>query len=75
MVFANIFDSKVVNNKGELKCACVVGPKTWGVLGRAVAVLGKVFGQLFIGKFARLWQALHAFPDLNIYRRIIDFRQ
>ena len=44
--------SEVVDNKGKRNGSCFVEEKSWSMLGRAVAMLGKVLFELVVGKFA-----------------------
>jgi hypothetical protein len=48
IVFANIFDAKVVDDKGELDGTGLVFPKAWCVVGWDVAQCSQVFRNLLL---------------------------
>lgn len=54
MLFANGFDTKIVNNKGEEYKTRFMAPEASSVVDRGIAVWLEVGGKLFIGKLVSL---------------------
>ena len=65
--FADIFDSEVVNDKGEGDFTRSMLPEGRGAGDRRISKLGKVYFQTFIGDAAGLFETRHDFADLHIY--------
>ena len=62
---AHSFDAEIVDDQREQDGASAVAPKAVGVATGIVAVLSKMADKAFIGDQAGLWQAVHAFADLD----------
>ena len=67
IVFANIFDAKVVNNEAEGDVTALVPPKAGGLRRWGVAVFGEVGLESNVGKEAGLFEAVHAFANFNVH--------
>lgn len=66
VLFANIPDAKVINNKGEYDVAHAVVPKTWIAWCGVVVMTGYMFGQPSVGNDFSLLEAVHAFADFDV---------
>jgi hypothetical protein len=66
VVFANVFDAKVVDDEGELDGTGLVFPKAWCVVGWDAAECSQVFSQFVVGDDAGLREAVHAFADVGV---------
>ena len=55
MLSADVLDSEVVNNKGELYRSLVMLPETWYELALVVAVLVESLLEELVGKETSLW--------------------
>jgi hypothetical protein len=67
IVFANIFDAKVVNDEAEGDVTALVSPKAGGARRWGVAVYGEVGLESNVGKEAGLFKAVHAFANFNVH--------
>jgi hypothetical protein len=72
VVFTNVFDAKVVDNKGELDGTGLVFPKAWCVVGWDVAECSQVFSQFVVGDDAGLGEAVRAFVDLGVNIPVVN---
>ena len=66
VLFSNVLDAKVVNDKGEKYGLGFVLPQRWGSGYRGKTELGKVSFESFVGNAASLLEAGHAFSDLEV---------
>ena len=66
MILANVLNAKIIDDKGKIDGASVVGPQGRSDGDGAIAVLGKVGGELIIGDTTGLFQPRHAFSDLHV---------
>ena len=66
VVFVDILDPKVVDNKGEGDGASFVEIQARSILGREVPSSGKDFFELLVGKFTSLFEAVHGPLDFNV---------
>jgi hypothetical protein len=67
IVFANIFDAKVVDDEAEGDVAALVSPKAGGARRWGVAVFGEVGLESNVGEEAGLFKAVHAFANFNVH--------
>jgi hypothetical protein len=67
MLFANVLDSKVVDDEAENDGTCRVFPETWGSWCWIVAILDEMLGEALVGDDASLFEAVHAFFDFNVH--------
>ena len=66
-VLADVLDTKIVDHKGEADVFGGILPKGRGLSDRGVAKLGKVDIEPIVCNTAGLFQAWHAFADLQVY--------
>ena len=66
-VLANVLDTKIVDQKGEADVLGGMCPKGRGLSDRGVAKLAKVYLEPIVCNAAGLFQAWHAFADLQVY--------
>ena len=66
MLFANVFDAEVIDNKAEADWASLVVPKARSVSYGGVTIVAQETDKLLFGKYARLWKAIHAVAYFNI---------
>ena len=66
MLFANVFDGEVIDNKAEADWVPLVAPKARSVLYGGVTIVAQETDELLFGKYARLWKAIHAVAYFNI---------
>ena len=66
-VLADVLDTEIVNHKGEEDVFGGMLPKGRGLSNRGVAKLGKVDLEPIVCDAAGLFQAWHAFADLQLY--------
>ena len=66
-VLADVLDTKIVNHKGEADVFGGMLPKGRGPSDGWVAKLGKVYLEPIVRDAAGLFQAWHAFADLQLY--------
>ena len=66
-VLADVFDTKIVYHKGEADVFGGMLPKGRGLSNGGVAKLGKVYLEPIVRNAAGLFQAWHAFADLQVY--------
>ena len=66
VLFAEIYDTKVINHKGELNGSPFVGPQSWDQLALTVPVDVEAVFEEFIGKETCLWKSIHAKVDKDI---------
>ena len=59
VLFLDLFDSKVVDNKGEGDWASFVEMHGRSIVGREVPSCGKDFFELLVGKFTSQLEAIH----------------
>ena len=67
ILFANIFDAEVVNDKGEGDVTRRMISEGRGAGDRRISKLGYVDFQLVIGDAPGLFETRHAFADLHVY--------
>ena len=72
MFFANVFDTKVINDETKTDGAPCVMPEAQGVVYRFVAIATEETHQLFFGKDAGLGKTIHSAVYLHIYFSIVD---
>ena len=65
--FADVFDTKVVDHKGKADFFGGILTKGGGLSDRVLAKLGKVYLEPIVSDAAGLFQAWHAFADLQVY--------
>ena len=63
MFFADIFDAKVIDHKGELNRSPVVGPQPRDQRALTVSLGVEAFFEEFVGEVTRLWKSVHAEVD------------
>ena len=66
-VLANVFDTDIVDHKGESDVFSGMFPKGRGPSDRGVAKLCKVCIEPIVPDAASLFQAWHAFADIQVY--------
>ena len=66
-VLADVLDTEIVDHKGEKDVFGGTLPKGRGSRDRGVAKLGKVYLEPIVRNAAGLFQAWHAFADLQVY--------
>ena len=66
MLFANVFDAKVIDNKAEADWVPLVAPKARTVSYGGVTIVAQEIDELLFGKYARLWKAIHAMVYFSI---------
>ena len=66
MLFANVFDAEVIHNKTEADWAPLVAPKAGSVLYGGVTIGAHEADKLLLGKYARLWKAVHTVAYFSI---------
>ena len=66
-VLANVLDTEIVDHKGESDVFSGMFPKGRGLIDRGVAKLCKVYLEPIVRDAAGLFQAWHAFADLQVY--------
>ena len=66
-VLADVIDTKIVDHKGEADVFSGLFPKGRGLSDRGVAKLCKVYLEPIVRDAAGLFQAWHAFADLQVY--------
>jgi hypothetical protein len=62
----DLFDSKVIYDKGETEVAGGVLPETRGLGRGRVAISGQVLGEALVGKDAGLFETLHPLTNLEV---------
>ena len=65
-VLANVLDTKIVDKKGEADVFGGMLPKGRGSSNGTVAKLGKVYLEMIVRDAAGLFQAWHAFADIQL---------
>ena len=71
IVAACVLDAEVVHNQREDHWACLMAPQTWGDVTLDVATGIEVFGEEVVGKFACLFEPVHALGELEIYPPVV----
>ena len=66
-VLANVLDTEIVDYKGESDVFSGMFPKERGPSDRGVAKLCKVYLEPIVRDAAGLFQAWHAFADIQVY--------
>ena len=66
MLFANVFDAKVINDKAEADWVPLVAPKARSVSYGGVTIVAQEVDELLFGEYARLWKAIHATAYFSI---------
>ena len=66
-VFADVLDTKIFDHKGESNVFGGMLPKGRGLIDGGVAKLGKVDLEPIVRNAAGLFQAWHAFEDIQVY--------
>ena len=66
VVFVDILDPKVADNKDEGDGASFMEIQARRILGREVPSSGKDFFKLLVGKFPSLLEAVHGLSDFNL---------
>ena len=66
-VFADVLDTKIVDHKGEVYLFGGMLPKGRSSSNGGVAKLGKVYLEPIVRNAAGLFQAWHAFADIQVY--------
>ena len=66
-VLADVLDTKIVNHKGEEDVFGGIFPKGTNSSDGKVAKLGKVYLEPIVRDVAGLFQAWHAFVDIQVY--------
>ena len=69
--FADVFDTKVINDETKTDGAPCVMPEARGVADRCVAIATKEMDQLFFGKDASSGKTIHSVADLHIYLSVV----
>ena len=69
-VLAEVLDTKIVNHKGEADVFGGILPKGRGLSEGGLAKLGKVYLEPIVCDAAGLFQAWHAFADLQVYQYV-----
>ena len=64
---ADVIDTEIVNHKGEADVFGGMFPKGRGLRDGGVAKLGNVYLEPIVRNAAGLFQACHAFADLQVY--------
>jgi hypothetical protein len=62
----DIFDAKVVNDKGKSDGVGDVAEQAWCAFGWLIAICGKVLDQSFIGEKAGLGKVIHYFSNFDV---------
>ena len=65
-VLANVLATKIVDKKGEADVFGGMLPKGRGLSNRTVAKLGKVYLEMIVRDGVSLFQAWHAFADIQL---------
>ena len=73
MLFANVFDAKVVDTGGEADGTQFLYPKPWCDLALLVAVLVQSFFEELLGNKSCMWQSIHSAPAFNVYVSVDGF--
>ena len=60
MLFANVFDTEVINNKAEADWVPLVVPNARSVSYGGVTIGAQEMDELLFSEYARLWKAIHA---------------
>ena len=68
----DVFYTKIINAKGEVKGAHFVSPKAGCMVCRSVAKGGKDLDELPVGKNASLGQTVHAVENFTKYISVMD---
>ena len=66
MLFSNILDYKVINNKGEGYGYVFLGPDSWVGFNRMISVLLQVLLKYVMCNYLILWKTIHTLYNLNI---------
>jgi len=75
MLFANVFDTKVINNENELDRTPFVLPQSRRCGAFIIASLFKSPAEEVVGQFSTLWQAIASSYNFIVYPSIVDKRQ
>jgi hypothetical protein len=67
---ADLFYSKIVDDKGELDWARLVRPQSGRCLALCVAVVLELICQEFLRYYSRLWEPVHSLLYLTVYESI-----
>ena len=71
MLFADVFDAKVIHDEAEADWAPLV-PKAGSVAYRGVTIASQEVDELLFSKYARLWKAIHAAVYFGIDFAFVD---
>ena len=66
MLFANAFDTEVINDEAEADRTPLVAPKARSVSYGGVTIVAQEADELLFGEYARLLKAVHAVPYFSI---------
>ena len=66
MLFANVFDTEVIDDKAEADWVPLVAPKARSVSYGGVTIVAQEMDELLFGEYARLWKAVHAVVYFSI---------
>ena len=72
MFFANVFDTKVINDETKTEGVPCVVPEAWGVASRCIDIAAKKTDQFSLGKDASLRKTIHSAAYFHIYFSIVD---
>ena len=71
MAFAEVFDAKVINDEDKGDWAPLVSPEAWCEVALIVNVKLEPFKEKVVGKFARLFETVDSFIDLEVYPSVV----
>ena len=72
MLFADVFDAKVIHNEAEADWVPLVAPKARSVSYGRVTIVAQEVDELLFGEYARLWKAIHAAVYFGIDFAFVD---
>ena len=72
MFFSLVFDTKVVDDQGEVDGSCLVGPESGGDVGWRISKGGEDRGKAILCNFSGLRETIHAFAHFGINIAIFD---
>jgi hypothetical protein len=66
MLFADILDAEITDNEDKGNRTSSMFEVAWSGCDGSIAILGEVEYKTFVGKDTGLWEAIHAFVDLDV---------